>query len=115
MRAPGGRRTHPTIAILLGSVMAVGSAPWTAYAAPPKPPAAPAKPPPAKKGAPAKPAKDEPKRAEARKNYADAEAKLSAGDYEGAFALYKAANDTLPAPQTMYKMALCLDKLDRVG
>jgi hypothetical protein len=113
MPAQSGRRTHQTIAILLSSLVALGQAPWTAYAAPPKPAAAPAKPAPGKKGN-AKPG-NEPKRVEARKNYADAEVKFQAGDYEGAFALYKAANDALPAPQTMYKMAVCLDKLDKTN
>ena len=113
MPALSGRRTHQAIAILLSTLVALGSAPWTAYAAPPKPAPVPAKPAPTKKGNP-KPG-NEPKRAEARKNYADAETKFQAGDYEGAFALYKAANDALPAPQTAYKMAVCLDKLDKTN
>ncbi len=116
MRGQRSRRTHQAVAVFLSSLVATGSVPWTACAAPPKPAAAPAKPAPAKKGA-AKPGKgdkgDEPKRAEARKNYADAEAKFQSGDYEAAFTLYKAANDAVPAPQTLYKMALCLDKLDK--
>jgi hypothetical protein len=91
--------------------------PWTAFAAPPKP-AAPAKPAAGKKP-PAKPAKgdkgDDPKRAEARKAYAEAEAKFQAGDYAAAYELYKTANDALPAPQTLYKMAICLDKQDKAG
>src|SRR5262249_36862282 len=84
---------------------------------PPKP-AAPAKPPAGKKP-PAKPGKgdkgDDPKRSEARKSYAEAEAKFSSGDYAAAYDLYKAANDALPAPQTLYKMAICLDKQDKTG
>jgi hypothetical protein len=93
----------------------MGSFPVTAFAAPPKATAAPAKPAAGKK-APAKPGKgdkDDPKRAEARKSYAEAEAKFQSGDYEAAFASYKAANDAVPAPQTLYKMAVCLDKLDK--
>jgi len=94
----------------LSSVVAAGSFPVTAFAAPPKA---------ATKKAPAKPGKndknDDPKRAEARKNYADGETKFQSGDYEGAFAAYKAANDAVPAPQTLYKMAVCLDKLDKVN
>jgi len=90
--------------------------PWTAFAAPPKPAAAPAKPAPTKKGSAAKPGKgDDPKRADARKNYADAEAKFQSGDYEAAYTLYKAANDAVPAPQTLYKMGLSLDKADKTS
>jgi hypothetical protein len=96
----------------------MGSVPLTAFAAPPKPAAAPAKAAPGKK-APAKPGKgdkgDDPKRAEARKSYAEAEGKFQSGDYEAAFASYKAANDAVPASQTLYKMAVCLDKLDKTS
>ena len=56
---------------------------------------------------------EDPKRAIARKSYGEAETKFQSGDFEGAFAGYKAANDAVPAPQTLYKMALCLDKLDK--
>jgi len=56
---------------------------------------------------------DEGKRAEARKNYAEGEARFAAGDYDAAYRAYKAANDTMAAPQTLYKMALCLDKQSR--
>jgi hypothetical protein len=94
--------------------------PLTAFAAPPapKPAGAPAKAPAGKKG-PGKPVKtdknDDPKRAEARKNYAEAEAKFQSGDFDAAYGLYKAANDAVPAPQTLYKMALCLDKQDKAA
>jgi hypothetical protein len=93
----------------------MGSFPVTAFAAPPKAAAAPAKPAAGKKAAakPGKGDKDDPKRAEARKSYAEAEAKFQSGDYEAAFSSYKAANDAVPAPQTLYKMAVCLDKLDK--
>src|SRR5262249_10950603 len=98
-------------------LVATGSVPWTAFAAPPKP-AAPAKPAAGKKPA-GKPLKgdkgDDPKRAEARKNYAEAEAKFQSGDYSAAYDLDKAANDALPAPQTLYKMAICLDKQDKTS
>jgi len=114
MRGQRSRRTHQAIAVFLGTLVATGSVPWTAFAAPPKP-AAPAKPAAGKKP-PAKPGKgDDPKRAEARKAYADAEAKFQSGDYAAAYELYKTANDDLPAPQTLYKMALCLDKQDKPG
>ncbi len=86
----------------------MGSIPWTAYAAPPPKPAATKK-----AGKPGKEDKDDPKRAEARKSYAEAESKFQSGDYEGAYAAYKQANDAVPAPQTLYKMALCLDKLGK--
>jgi hypothetical protein len=117
MRGQRSRRRHQAVAVFLSSLVATSSVPWTAFAAPPKP-AAPAKPAAGKKP-PAKPAKgdkgDDPKRAEARKNYAEAEAKFQAGDYDAAFNLYKAANDAVPAPQTLYKMAVCLDKADKTS
>jgi hypothetical protein len=91
-------------------MMTLGSVPSIAFAAPPAK-AAPKK--------PAKPAKgddkDDPKRAEARKAYGEAESKFQAGDFEAALAGYKTANDALPAPQTLYKMAICLDKLDKTS
>ena len=59
--------------------------------------------------------KDDPKRAEARKSYGEAESKFQSGDFEAALAGYKAANDAVPAPQTLYKMAICLDKLDKTS
>src|SRR5579859_3889009 len=118
MRGQRSRRTHQAVAVFLSSLVATGSIPWTAFAAPPKPGAAQSKPAAGKKGA-AKPAKgdkaDDPKRAEARKNYAEAEGKFQSGDYEAAYNLYKAANDAVPAPQTLYKMATCLDKLDKTN
>lgn len=105
-----GRRQR-AVAILLTSLVGIGSVPWRAYAAAPPKPAA------TKKGG--KPGKgedkDDPKRAEARKSYAEVEAKFQSGDYEGAYAAYKQANDAVPAPQTLYKMALCLDKLGKTS
>jgi PEGA domain len=101
------------MAALLGGLVAFGSVPVPAYAQKPAPKAAP-KPPaakaPAAKKKGAKPDSEEAKRLEARKNYEDGEAKFGAGDFAGAFAAYKAANDLIPAPQTLYKMALALDK-----
>src|SRR5260370_16489302 len=109
MRGQRSRRTPQAVAVFLSSLVASGSIPWTGFAAPPKPGTAQSKPAAGKKGN-AKPAKsDDPKRADARKNYADAEAKFQSGDYDSAFNFYKAANDAVPAPQTLYKMALCLD------
>src|SRR5262249_29219573 len=52
----------------------------------------------------------EAKRAEARKHYGEGESKFASGDYAGAYDAYKAANDLIPAPQTLYKMAVSLDK-----
>jgi hypothetical protein len=91
-------------------MVAIGSVPSIAFAAPPAK-AAPKK--------PAKPAKgddkDDPKRAEARKAYGEAESKFQAGDFEAALASYKTANDAVPAPMTLYKMAICLDKLNKTS
>jgi len=104
--AQRARRTHQVLAIFLSSFIAVGSVPWTAFAAPPKPT-------PAAKKPPAKPGNEDPKRTEARKKYAEGETKFAAGDFEGAYAAYKAANEAVPASQALFKMALCLEKLDR--
>jgi hypothetical protein len=106
--AQRARRTHQVLAVFLSSFIAVGSVPWTAFAAPPKPTPA-AKKPPAKPGKP----DDDPKRAEARKKYAEGETKFAAGDFEAAYAAYKAANEAVPASQALFKMALCLEKLDK--
>lgn len=106
--AQRARRKHQVLAVFLSSFIAVGSVPWTAFAAPPKPT-------PAAKKPPAKPAKPEadPKRDEARKKYAEGETKFAAGDFEGAFTAYKAANEAVPASQALFKMAVCLEKLDK--
>src|SRR5258708_39437853 len=106
----GQRATQQVLAGLLSGMVALGSVPSIAFAAPPA------------KAAPKKPAKpgkgdekDDPKRAEARKAYGEAETKFQSGDFEAALAGYKAANDAVPAPQTLYKMAICLDKLDKTS
>lgn len=115
MPGQSARRTHQAIAVLLSSLVAIGSVSPAAYAAPPKP-AAPAKA--AGKKPPAKGKGDkgeDAKRVDARKHYAEGESKFQSGDYEGAYAAYKAANDAIPAPQTLYKMAVCLDKLDKTS
>ncbi|HMI86111.1 MAG TPA: PEGA domain-containing protein [Polyangiaceae bacterium] len=106
--AQRARRTHQVLAVFLSSFIAVGSVPWTAMAAPPKPT-------PAAKKPPAKPTKpeDDPKRGEARKKYAEGETKFAAGDFEGAYTAYKAANEAVPASQALFKMAVCLEKLDK--
>ena len=106
--AQRARRTHRVLAVFLSSLIAVSSVPLTALAAPPKPT-------PAAKKPPAKPAKpeDDPKRGEARKKYAEGEAKFAAGDYEAAYNAYKAANEAVPASQALFKMAVCLEKLDK--
>src|SRR4051812_37436742 len=115
-RGRSARSINAFMAALLGGLVAFGSVPQPVYAqkAAPKAAAKPAaaKPAAAKK----KPAKgaavdpEEAKRLEARKNYEDAETKFSNGDYTAAYSSYKAANDLIPAPQTLYKMALALDK-----
>jgi hypothetical protein len=106
--AQRARRTHQVVAVFLSSFIAVGSVPWSAFAAPPKPT-------PAAKKPPAKPTKpeDDPKRAEARKKYAEGETKFAAGDFEAAYTAYKAANEAVPASQALFKMAVCLEKLDK--
>jgi hypothetical protein len=106
--AQRARRTHQVLAVFLSSFIAVGSVPWTAMAAPPKPT-------PAAKKPPAKPAKSDadPKRDEARKKYAEGESKFAAGDFEAAYTAYKAANEAVPASQALFKMAVCLEKLDK--
>jgi PEGA domain len=91
----------------LSCCLGLSAMPPIAMAAPP------ARPAPAKKPTTTKPTADDPRRAEARKRYAEAELRFQNGDYEGAFASYKAANDLIAAAQTLYKMALCLDKLDK--
>ena len=50
-------------------------------------------------------------RARARQHYGEAEKRFAAGDFAGAYTEYKGANDLLPAPQTLWKMATCMDKL----
>lgn len=50
------------------------------------------------------------KRAAARAAYTAAEAAFGSGDFGAAYEKYKEANDIIPAPQTLWKMALCLDK-----
>jgi hypothetical protein len=107
--AQRARRTHRVLAVFLSSFIAVGSVPWTALAAPPPKPTPAAKKPPAKPGKP----DEDPKRTEARKKYAEGETKFAAGDFEGAYAAYKAANEAVPASQALFKMALCLEKLDK--
>src|SRR4051794_8205334 len=114
-RGRSARSINAFMAALLGGLVAFGSVPQPAYAQKAAPKAA-AKPAAAKPAAgkkkPAKGAVDpeEAKRLEARKNYEDAETKFSNGDYTAAYSAYKAANDLIPAPQTLYKMALALDK-----
>src|SRR5260370_33027014 len=112
MRGQRSRRTPQAVAVFLSSLVASGSIPWTGFAAPPKPGTAQSKPAAGKKGN-AKPAKsDDPKRADARKNYADAEAKFQSGDYDSAFNFHKAAHDAVPARQTLSKTTMYLDTRD---
>jgi tetratricopeptide (TPR) repeat protein len=96
---------------LFGVIFVFGLGEPAAYAR--KPAAAAAK----KAHAARKPAAktDDDKRAEARKAYAEGEAKVEAGDYAAAYAAYKAANDLIPASITLFKMALCLDKQNKTA
>jgi len=107
MGRPSSHR-HRVVALAMSCCVGLASVPHVASALPPPKGAAPKKP--IKPGSP-----EDAKRIEARNHYADAEARFSAGDFEGAFAQYKAANDILMAPQTLYKMAVCLDKLDKTN
>jgi hypothetical protein len=108
-RGRSARNINAFMAALLGGLLTFGAAPVPAFAEKPaaKAPAA-AKPAPKKKGGKADP--EEAKRLEARKHYEEGEAKFGAGDFTGAYTEYKGANDLIPAPQTLYKMALSLDK-----
>jgi len=51
----------------------------------------------------------------ARRHYRAAESKLNSGDYAGALTLYQQAEAIVPIPATKYKIALCNDRLGRVG
>lgn len=66
------------------------------------------------KAAKAAKAEEEAKRDQARKHYADGEERLKAGDHAGAYEAYKAANDTIPAPITVFKMAVCQDEMGKI-
>jgi hypothetical protein len=119
-----GLRTAAWLAAFVTGVLTATALPSVAFADKPAdktakadkaaPKAAKAKPPAKKKGAKAEKAEadkaEEAKRAEARKNYEDGETKFANNDYAGAFTGYKAANDIIPSPQTLYKMAVSLDK-----
>jgi len=96
--------TRRSLAMLLSGLVASGSlAPTLAMAQAKKPTAA----------ATAK--AEEAKRAEARQSYAAAEEKLKASDYAGAYELYAVANDLVPAPITIFKMAHCQDQLGKAA
>jgi hypothetical protein len=98
---------------LLGGFLAFGSTPSVAHAQ--KKPAKAAAGKASKNAAPAANADkaEEAKRADARKNYAEGEAKLAVGDYAGAFKAYKAANELIPASAALYKMGVCVDKQNK--
>jgi hypothetical protein len=106
---------------LLGGFLAFGSTAEVARAQAKPAKAAAAKTAPAGKAAksaktaPASDSADDAKRAGAKTNYTEGEAKLAAGDYAGAYRSYKAANDLIPASVTLYKMALCLDKQNKTA
>jgi hypothetical protein len=103
--------THRVVALLMSFCVGVAFVPRAALALPPPKPAPVKKPVVKPTGRP----DDEFKRAEARRRYADAETRFQGGDYEGAYASYKGANDLLMAPQTLFKMAICLDRLDKTN
>lgn len=102
---PKARTTHRCLAAVLSALLASGSLTPALAMAQAKPKAT--------KTAKASKADEEQKRAAARQHYADAEEKLRTGDFQGAFEGYKAANDLLPAPITIFKMAFCQDKLGK--
>jgi hypothetical protein len=51
----------------------------------------------------------------AKKNYADGEKKYKAGDFEGALAAFKSANDVKATPQAERYLGLCEDALGHYG
>lgn len=55
-------------------------------------------------------ASDDERRTEARAHYAEAERHFAAGEFAEAYTGYRAANDLISAPQTLYKMAIARDK-----
>ena len=93
-----GTTRRPLAMLLSGLVATASLAPTLAMAQAAKPAAT-------------APATDDEKRAEARRLYSEAEEKLKASDYAAAFKLYEAANNLVPAPITIFKMAHCKDQL----
>lgn len=99
--------TRRCLAVLLSALLTSGSlTPAVAWAQ--------AKPATTKSTKAAK-ADEEAKRQAARQHYSAGEEALKAGDFAAAHREYKAANDLLPAPITMFKMAFCHDKLEQVA
>lgn len=52
-------------------------------------------------------------RAKAKEAFTRGNEKFQAGDFVAAAEAYKEANDTIPAPQALYKLALALDKANK--
>jgi hypothetical protein len=74
----------------------------------PPPPAKPAPPPPKKPG---KPLTAQQKQDEAKRLYGEGKTKFDAGDYAGAYELYRQADELVPEPPVpKFGMAQCLDK-----
>src|SRR5262245_15052912 len=79
--------------------------------------AAPAgKPAPAAAAAPAKGAKltDKQKKEEAKKKYKEGQELFGKNDFAGALAAYKEADDLVPGAAPKHKIAVCLDKQNKV-
>src|SRR5688572_21376741 len=106
-------------ASLAGLVLAVASSTAFAQGAPKgQPTGQPAKAQPADPGG--QPGKDKPKPAkpktkkqmeeEAGKLFQDGKAKFTAGDYQGAYEAFKAADELVPGPVPKYRMGESLDK-----
>lgn len=115
-----------TAAMMSGLLALTTVGPALAQGKPAKPVAAPAKP--AKPaGQPAKPAAkpakdatakpkltDKQKKDEAKKAYKAGEDKFGKADYAGALTSYQDADDLFPGAQPKYKIAVCLDKMNKV-
>jgi hypothetical protein len=112
------RTTFPSLAALLGAALASGAA-HQALADPPRTPAAAAAP--AKKSpqgqhplpedtAPKEPTREE-RIEQARQLFLAADEKLKAGDFAGALAGFRASNDVVRTPQTLLRIALCVEKV----
>ncbi len=114
-----GRRPAAWFSAFMAAAMVAASAPTVGWAqqqqqqqqqgAAAKGPKAPASTGAANKK-PTKAGEDDPKRIEARQQFEDAETKLAAGDFAGAYTGYKAAQELAPAPIQLFKMAVALDK-----
>jgi len=69
----------------------------------------------AKKTAAAKPLTEKQKKDEAKRLFKDGEDKFAAGDFAGALESYRGADEMLPGVMPKYKIAVTLDKLNKVS